>query len=123
MSAYSETVNVIMKSRVRESRTHGSVRGWHREVPVYSTADRMAAKGGIKKKDAMKGLNLFIETLMDCMSENEKVKLLNFGSFQMKTVKERTGRNPQTGQQCIIPEHEKIKFVASEGLVDRIKNQ
>lgn len=39
MSAYSETVNVIMKSRVRESRTHGSVRGWHREVPVYSTAE------------------------------------------------------------------------------------
>ena len=38
-------------------------------------ADRMAAKGGIKKKDAMKGLNLFIETLMDCMSEGEKVKL------------------------------------------------
>lgn len=38
MSAYSETVNVIMKSRVRESRTHGSVRGWHREVPVYSTS-------------------------------------------------------------------------------------
>ena len=28
-----------MKSRVRESRTHGSVRGWHREVPVYSTSD------------------------------------------------------------------------------------
>ena len=27
-----------MKSRVRESRTHGSVRGWHREVPVYSTS-------------------------------------------------------------------------------------
>lgn len=40
MSAYSETVNVIMKSRVRESRTHGSVRGWHREVPVYLTYER-----------------------------------------------------------------------------------
>jgi len=53
-------------------------------------ADRMAAKGGIKKKEAMKGLDLFIETLMDCMSENEKVKLLNFGSFQMKTMKERS---------------------------------
>ena len=26
-----------MKSRMRESRTYGSVRGWHREVPVYST--------------------------------------------------------------------------------------
>jgi nucleoid DNA-binding protein len=41
----------------------------------------------------------------------------------MKTVKERKGRNPQTGQQCIIPEHEKIKFVASEGLADRIKER
>ncbi len=83
----------------------------------------MAAKGGIKKKDAMKGLDLFIETLMDCMSENEKVKLLNFGSFQMRTVKERIGRNPQTGQQCIIPQHEKIKFIASEGLADKIKER
>ena len=86
-------------------------------------ADRMAAKGGIKKKDAMKGLNLFIETLMDCMSGNEKVKLLNFGSFQMRTAKEKIGRNPQTGQECIIPEHEKIKFVASEGLAERIRER
>ena len=86
-------------------------------------ADRMAEKGGIKKKDAMKGLNLFIETLMDYMSEGEKVKLLKFGSFQMKTAKEKIGRNPQTGEQCIIPMHEKIKFVASEGLADRIKER
>ncbi len=86
-------------------------------------ADRMAAKGGIKKKDAMKGQDLFIETLMGCMSENEKVKLLNFGSFQMKTVKERIGRNSQTGRECIIPQHEKIKFIASEGLADGIKER
>ena len=44
MSAYSETVNVIMKSRVRESRTHGSVRGWHREVPVYLTMEMKGEK-------------------------------------------------------------------------------
>ena len=86
-------------------------------------ADRMAEKGGIKKKDAMKGLELFVDTLMDCMSNNERVMLKGFGRFEMKTVKERIGRNPQTGQQCIIPEHEKIKFVASEGLVDRIKER
>ena len=70
-------------------------------------ADRMAEKGGIKKKDAMKGLELFMDTLMDYMSENEKVMLMGFGRFEMRTVKERIGRNPQTGQECIIPEHEK----------------
>ena len=41
----------------------------------------------------------------------------------MKTAKEKIGRNPQTEQQCIIPEHENIKFVASEGLADRIKER
>ena len=47
---------------------------------------------------------------------------MGFGRFEMKTAKEKIGRNPQTGQQCIIiPEHENIKFVASEGLADRIK--
>ena len=60
-------------------------------------ADRMAEKGGIKKKDAMKGLELFMDTLMDYMSENEKVMLMGFGRFEMRTVKERIGRNPQTG--------------------------
>ena len=32
MSACFETVNIIMKSRMRESRTYGSVRGLHCEV-------------------------------------------------------------------------------------------
>ena len=76
-----------------------------------------------KKKDAMKGLELFIDTLIDCMSEGEKVMIMGFGRFEMKTAKEKIGRNPQTEQQCIIPEHENIKFVASEGLADRIKER
>ena len=38
-------------------------------------------------------------------------------------TKEKIGRNPQTGQQCIIPEHENMKFVASELLTERIKER
>lgn len=86
-------------------------------------ADRMAAKGRIKKKDAMKGLELFIDTLMDCMSEGEKVMIMGFGRFEMKMTKEKIGRNPQTGQQCIISEHKNMKFVASELLTERIKER
>ena len=37
LSACFDTVNIIMKSRMRESRTYGSVRGLHCEVWVYST--------------------------------------------------------------------------------------
>ena len=83
--------------------------------------DRMAEKGSITKKAARQGVELFIETLMDYMSENEKVMIVGFGRFEMKTHKERKGRVPLRGTECIIPEHRKMKFYASETLPGRIK--
>ena len=83
--------------------------------------DRMAENGGITKKDAKRGLEIFIETLMDYMSEDEKVRFTGFGRFEMKTVKERRGLNPFDGTDCIVPEHKKMKFYASETIPGRIK--
>ena len=82
--------------------------------------DRMAETGGITKKAARLGFDLFIETLMDCMSENEKVMFSGFGRFEMKTTKERRGRVPLSGAECVIPEHRVMKFHASETLTDKI---
>lgn len=83
--------------------------------------DRMAEMGGITKKDARRGLELFIETLMDCMAENEIVRFTKFGKFEMKTTKERKGINPFNGEDCIVPEHKRMKFYASEVLADKIE--
>lgn len=41
---------------------------------------------------------------------------MGFGKFEVKTVKEIIGRNPKNGNVCMIPEHKKVKFYASEGL-------
>ena len=82
--------------------------------------DRMAEKGGITKKAARQGLELFIETLIDYMSEGEKVMIKGFGRFEMKTYKERMGKVPISGEDCIVPEHRKMKFHASETLADKI---
>ena len=82
--------------------------------------NRMAETGGVTKKEARRGFDLFIETLMDYMSEDEKVVFTGFGRFEMKTLKERKGRNPLGGAECIVPEHRKMKFHASEVLIDKI---
>lgn len=81
----------------------------------------MAEKGGITKKEARRGVDLFFETLIDCMREDEKVVFTGLGKFEMKTFKERKGRIPIGGAECIVPEHRKMKFYASEKLQDRIK--
>ena len=38
----------------------------------------------------------------------------------MKTTKERKGRVPLSGKECIVPEHRKMKFYASETLINKI---
>ena len=82
--------------------------------------DRMSENGGITKKAAKQGLDLFFETLMECMAEGEKVLLVGLGRFEMKTIKERRGRVPLSGAECVIPEHRMMKFHASETLTDKI---
>ena len=83
--------------------------------------DRMAENGGITKKAARLGFDLFIETLMDCMSEGEKVMIKGFGRYEMKTYKERICNSPIGGGNCIVPEHKKMRFYASELLGGRIE--
>ena len=83
--------------------------------------DRMAENGGITKKAARMGFDLFFETLMGCMAEGEKVLLVGIGRFEMKTTKERIGKVPLSGAECIVPEHRRMKFHASETLADKIE--
>ena len=83
--------------------------------------DRMAENGGITKKAARLGLDLFIETLMDCMAEDERVMIKGFGRFEMKTYKERISKSPFSDGNCIIPEHKKMRFYASEMIADWIE--
>lgn len=84
-------------------------------------ADRIAENRGITKKAAYQIVDTFIETVMNYLGEGEIVKFQNFGRFEMRTAKERVGRNPKTGQSYIVPEHQKVKFTASETLADRIQ--
>ena len=85
--------------------------------------DRMAENGGITKKAARQGVDLFFETLADYMNEDRKVVFTGIGKFEMKTFKERKGRIPIGGAECFVPEHRKMKFRASEGLIDKIEGR
>ena len=84
-------------------------------------ADRMAENGGMTKKAAFNAVGAFIETLKVYLSKDERVMFTGFGRFEMRTVKEKKGRNLHTGETCIIPEHECVRFCASDLLYDGIK--
>ena len=52
-----------------------------------------------------------------------KVNFYGIGHFELKTVKGREARNPKTGEPCIVPDHKKVKFYASETLTENIENE
>jgi DNA-binding protein HU-beta len=66
--------------------------------------DRISQKATVTKKQADAVLTAAIETIMEAVSEGDKVTLDGFGSFERRHRKEREGRNPKTGEKMSIPE-------------------
>ena len=74
MSACFDTVNIIMKSRMRESRTYGSVRGLHCEVQVYSTREENS-NGTVPTDYIYSDFNILNNIICDIHSQENKKAL------------------------------------------------
>ena len=80
----------------------------------------MAEKAGISKKDAEAALKAFTEVVAEELKKGEKLQLVGFGTFEVSERAERTGRNPQTGAEMVIPASKAPKFKAGKALKDAI---
>ena len=78
--------------------------------------DAIASKSQLTKADAKKALDAFVESTSEALKAGERVALVGFGSFSVNERKERTGRNPQTGKEIIIPAKKVVKFKAGSDL-------
>ncbi len=81
----------------------------------------IAEKAELSKKDAEKALNAFIESVEGALAKNDKVQLVGFGTFEVKTRAERKGRNPQTKQEITIPASKAPAFKVGKAFKDAIK--
>jgi len=65
--------------------------------------DKIAEKANVTKKEADTVLTAALEAIMEAVSDNDKVTLVGFGSFEPRERKAREGRNPKTGEAMTIP--------------------
>lgn len=80
----------------------------------------IADKSGIAKSDTEKALNAFVDIVTDALSDGDKVQLVGFGTFEIGKRAERTGRNPQTGEEITIPACKAPKFKAGKILKEAV---
>ena len=80
----------------------------------------VAEKADLSKKDAEAAITAAVEAITGALIEGEKVQLVGFGSFEVKTRAARVGRNPKTGEEIPIYEARLPVFKAGKALKDAV---
>src|SRR5690606_16379982 len=85
-------------------------------------AEHLFVKVGLNKRDAKHLVENFFEEIRRALESGEEVKLSGFGNFELRTKKERPGRNPKTGEDIPISARRVVTFRPGQKLKQRVSN-
>lgn len=80
----------------------------------------IAAKAQVTQKQAEAILTATIDTIVETVSDGDKVTLIGFGSFESRARQARSGRNPQTGELITIAATKVPVFSAGKVFKSRV---
>ncbi|MGG4392184.1 DNA-binding protein [Priestia megaterium] len=83
--------------------------------------EAVASKSELTKQEAKKAVDALFETISTTLAKGEKVQLVGFGTFEVRERAERTGRNPQTGEEMTIPATKVPAFKVGKELKEAVK--
>jgi DNA-binding protein HU-beta len=79
---------------------------------------RYAEKTGMSKKDAAAAVSAFFDVTAEALKAGDKVVFPGLFKAEVKERSERTGRNPLTGAEMVIPAKKTIKAKFADKLLD-----
>ena len=81
----------------------------------------VAKEAHLTKKAAREAIEASFEEISRVLQRGEKVVLSGFGTFRVSKVKDKKGRNPQTGEPMMIKSHRAVRFVVGKTLKRAVK--
>ncbi|WP_029890282.1 integration host factor subunit alpha [Polycyclovorans algicola] len=75
---------------------------------------------GLNKREAKEFVDLFFETIRNCLEQGDEVKVSGFGNFELRTKNSRPGRNPKTGEEIPISARRVVTFRPGQKLRLRV---
>ena len=70
--------------------------------------------------DVEKSVNIIIDLISGSLSKNQRVEVRNFGTFSIRSRKERLSRNPKTGTAILVEAKSHPYFRASKNLKESL---
>lgn len=77
----------------------------------------------VKKVLAEKMIEAMLSAITDALVKGQKVRLVGFGNFVVRTRAARSGRNPQTGEKISIEQSKSPAFVPGINLKKSVKGK
>jgi len=81
----------------------------------------MAAEAKLSQAKAKAALDAMLKSVKKALSKGDDVVLIGFGSFKVKKLAARKGKNPRTGADLTIPAKKVVRFKAGSALAEKIK--
>ena len=67
-------------------------------------------------RDVERIVNTIFNEITQSLADGKRVELRGFGAFSVQHRKQRTGRNPRTGESIQIAASQKVKFLPAKSL-------
>lgn len=80
----------------------------------------IAEKTEMSKKDSERALSAILDTIAAALKAGDNVRLIGFGTFEVKERDARVGRNPSTGKEIRIPASRVPAFKAGKDLKETV---
>ena len=84
-------------------------------------AERLYEELGLNKREAKELVEMFFEEVRIALEAGDQVKLSGFGNFDLRSKKERPGRNPKTGEDIPITARRVVTFRPGQKLKARVE--
>lgn len=89
-------------------------------VTLKQVAAELADRHGMSKKDVSALLDGMVENFVGQLQGGNRVRIPGLGILEVRQMKARMGRNPQTGEQIHIPAKKKVAFRVAKDLKDSV---
>ena len=83
---------------------------------------RISEETGLIQQDVYQVIQKTLDYIVEALNKGETIEFRNFGVFEVKTRKQRIGRNPNKPEtEVVIPERAVVKFKSGKILKQKIK--
>jgi DNA-binding protein HU-beta len=77
---------------------------------------------GMTNRQIERVFGAFVESITNCLSRGEDVRITGFGTFKIAERAARKGRHPRTGEEMEIPASQRPTFTPGSRLVEAARS-